>query len=119
MLTEQEKFDIIADGLLKQNKRCTRFGHCVLINEANERCSLGFLLPKDWTYENWPAKRLDDVEDYFTSIGAVFTDASDILEGALLTVHNYHEPAEWPEALKKVATRFELNASVVDNFTHP
>ena len=129
MPSKQETFDLIAAHLIKQNAKSLAVDPespwkrlaCAYRGQGGMKCAAGAVLPDD-RYE--PSMEGGTVVPNFRASGARPRSArvSSALEEVghdltlvhdLQQVHDYYETPEWPDALIRVATRFELDTGIV------
>jgi len=108
-LSQQQIFNIVAKGLLKQGRKSVvSEGNCVLITENGDRCAFGMLLPKKATHY-----RDTDLDTYYEQIGVDYRVFGNKVEQSLYKLHNFSEPETWRKGLQQIAEDFKLNADVL------
>lgn len=114
-MTQQEIFDKVAAGLLRQNKKAMQGSCCILIAEDGSRCAYGWLLPEDLTTDLQDTKgTYFDIQLYFRGIGVEYNAYNKKIEGDLYRIHNLNEPENWPRLLQDVAVKHGLNSDIVN-----
>jgi hypothetical protein len=104
-MTEQEVFNTVAKHLLTQNKRSIGTGcGCAYRGAAGTKCAAGCLIP-DARYNISMEQQL-----WRELVSAnVVPDEHFQLVCRLQTIHDSHQPTQWRQELKKLASKHCLN----------
>lgn len=121
MLTEQEKFDIVARGLLLQGRRSVNPSEpsmCLLIAPNGDRCAFGMLLPTSAQFAEEPYHHVSmtsqEIQTHFDRLGVSWSLDSGFVESHLFQVHNFSDPKDWVSELKRIAKERNLSDAIVD-----
>ena len=106
----QAVYDFVAAHLLKQGRRATvavglrKGSNCRLRGDAGTMCAVGCLIPDvDYRPSMEDSVAYDWTEDRFK-----VAKRSGLLE-SLRTLHDFRVAADWPKALRNLATRHRLS----------
>lgn len=111
----QETFDIVAAHLLKQGcQSLDQNGDCMYRAPDGCKCAVGVLI-RDEDYDpDIEYKDSNDLAHEHPHLGLIAHDLS--LLYALQLIHDSKEVKDWPAALRKVARRFGLSTTVIDEW---
>ena len=125
MHTDQETFDVVAEHLLRQDERCVdEQGDCAYRGEKGLKCAIGCLIPDSEYIETFEG------EGIYISPGKHFEAGVPSVVGNLMrhlgynlrllnslqNIHDSHEPHQWPEELRALAKKLNINPHVVNRF---
>jgi len=124
MMTKQEIFDTVARHLLTQNERSLSWDErCLYFSgEGGLKCAIGVLIPEE-EYNPNIEMETSGIRELLQSTLCppslrVFKDvpgATRLLIG-LQSVHDGHNPEEWPKRLRELAIDRQLDYSILSEF---
>jgi hypothetical protein len=103
-MTDQQLFDRVAEHLLKQNKRCTKYDECQY-RAGKLTCAIGCLIP-DSRYNKALEGRGVDTPEVRRAAHILVRQTE--LARDLQRVHDNFEPSKWIEELRSVAIDHKL-----------
>ena len=114
MMTNQQAFDKAATHLFTQKAYAHNIeGSCVYKAESGLKCAVGCLIP-DSEYQSWfEGKKALTIAHNVPALSGVSTD----LLRTLQVIHDSRELGEWFEGLERLAVRFRLDKTVLNNFS--
>ena len=111
-MTNQQAFDIVAEGLLRQNAKsmCVTGTECMYRGFNGRKCAAGFLIPdekyeRSLEYQSVDNREVLDVLPGGLNVGLI---------KALQFTHDCYMVSEWPRQLRLIAERHHLNPEVLD-----
>lgn len=125
---KQKIFNTVVPQLLKQNEKSMAGGMCRYRGPNGLKCAVGFLI-KDQFYHKVLENQACDDKDVMKALhkSGVFdhkkVDLSEdnlVYEENFLSclqgIHDVNNPQNWPYCFKKLATRHELDYSVINEY---
>lgn len=111
--TEQEVFDIVANHLIKQNKKSIRNGKSMYRGPRGLKCAAGCLIPDDSYHES-----MEHISWHALIYSKHPVPKQHVnLISELQVIHDTQRPLRWIVELRKLAVRMDLNTLVLDNLT--
>lgn len=107
-LTEQDIFNIAANGLLKQGKKSMDRSSCMYRGLNGLKCAIGMLIPDELyqdRFEGQSASDSDVMKTFNVPNTVAFADFLNHLQG----VHDEHIPNDWDRELVNFAHHYGLN----------
>jgi hypothetical protein len=116
-MTQQEIFDIVARHLLTQNAKAHRGDKCVYRAEDGKKCAIGCLIPDDVYSPDMEGQSILSLleSDVWTKKLPFSLDDAEFL-GYLQAIHDWHDLSVWKDKLQEIATKYQLNDSVLKGF---
>jgi hypothetical protein len=106
--TEQEVFDIVATGLLRQNRKSTDgFGGCFYRGQDSCKCAAGLLVPDEYYHSGLEGRSWQKLIEK-----GVVPSQHGALIARLQVIHDSLNTEQWRHALIEFAAECGLNDAV-------
>ena len=113
-MNNQEAFDKAVTHLFTQRAYAQSIdGECQYKTESGLQCAVGCLIP-DNEYQSWfEGREASTIAHNVPTLSGVSTD----LLRTLQIIHDSRELGEWFEGLERLASRFGLEAAILNTFS--